>query len=195
MEAATGRGRVTPTSLSRRFGYRLPRLDDRRGRRPDDPICPVRSAHMRKITLPNGTMLALNASNHVPSAHLNAIPASRPATTNAMKTSPCAMPNTFTPISVRRAGQVLEIHADQQTSPADGLEQSNEPKPPSDGPKIKSACHGRHCARRPQRLLQRVVDVLSAPAAPGRRPARRRRTAPRRHSRNRVVPAQGRRAG
>ena len=30
------------------------------------PIFPVRSAHMRKITLPSGTMLATEASNQVP---------------------------------------------------------------------------------------------------------------------------------
>ena len=56
---------------------------------------------MRKITLQSGAMLASNASNHVPAAHLNAIPASRPATTKAMKISPWAIPNTLTPISVR----------------------------------------------------------------------------------------------
>ena len=37
------------------------------------PIRPVLSAHMRKITLQSGTMLASKASNHVPAAHLNAI--------------------------------------------------------------------------------------------------------------------------
>ena len=104
---------------------------------------------MRKITLPNGTMLAINASNHVPIAHLNAIPASSAATTNAMKTSPCAMPNTFTPISVGALARYLKYMPTSRPSPADGLEQSHEPKPPSNGPKIKSACHGRHCARRP----------------------------------------------
>ena len=43
------------------------------------PIRPVRSAHMRKITLQSGTTLASNASNHVPTVHLTAIPTSRPA--------------------------------------------------------------------------------------------------------------------
>jgi hypothetical protein len=63
---------------------------------------------MRKITLHSGTMLASNASNHVPAAHLNAIPASRPTTTKAMKTSPCAMPNTLTPTSVRGLPRYLK---------------------------------------------------------------------------------------
>ena len=92
MEAAMGgRGRVTPPSLSRRFGCASSRLRDG-GAASAGPIRPVRSAHMRKITLHSGTMLASNASNHVPAVHLNAIPTSRPATTKAMKISPWAMP-------------------------------------------------------------------------------------------------------
>ena len=63
---------------------------------------------MRKITLQSGTMLASNASNHVPAAHLNAIPTSRPATTKAMKISPWAIPNTLTPISVRGVPRYLK---------------------------------------------------------------------------------------
>ena len=53
------------------------RVRDRPGcRTPADalaaPIRPVRSAHMRKITLHSGTMLASNASNHVPARPLEA---------------------------------------------------------------------------------------------------------------------------
>src|SRR6476620_8752792 len=110
------------------------------------PIRPVLSAHMRKITLQSGTMLASNASNHVPAAHLNAIPVSRPATTKAMKISPWAIPNTLTPISVSRRAQVLEVHAHQQTHTADGFRQGDQPEPASCGPKVKCGCHGRHCA-------------------------------------------------
>jgi hypothetical protein len=55
---------------------------------------------MRKITLHSGTMLASNASNHVPTVHSTAIPTSSPVNTKAMKIRPWAMPKTFTPISV-----------------------------------------------------------------------------------------------
>jgi hypothetical protein len=103
---------------------------------------------MTKITLHRGTMLASNASNHVPVDHLNAIPTSSPATTNAMKTSPWVMPKTLTPISVRGVPQVLEIHADQQTNPADGLGQRDRTEPASNRSKIKCARHERHSARK-----------------------------------------------
>ena len=106
------------------------------------PIRPVRSAHMRKITLHSGTMLASNASNHVPADHLAAIPTSRAVTTKAMKISPWAMPKTFTPISVRGLLRYLKIHSDQQTDPADGLGQRDQTKPPSRRAEIKGACHG-----------------------------------------------------
>jgi hypothetical protein len=69
---------------------------------------PVRSAHMRKITLQSGTMLASNASNQVPAAHFNAIPVSSAVTTKAMKTKPWAIPNTLTPISVRGLPRYLK---------------------------------------------------------------------------------------
>ena len=53
-------------------------------------------------------MLASNASNHVPGAHLNARPANTAVTTKAMKTNPCAIPKTFTPISVRGVPRYLK---------------------------------------------------------------------------------------
>jgi len=46
---------------------------------------------MSKITLQSGTMLASNASNHVRSVQLAAIPTRRPVSTKAMKISPWAI--------------------------------------------------------------------------------------------------------
>src|SRR5690242_5740149 len=108
MEAAIGgRGRLTPPVCHVVSGARRPgcTIADAGSA---TPIRPVRSAHMRKITLPSGTMLASNASNHVRAAHLWAIPTSKPATTKPMKTSPCAVPNTLTPISVRGVPRYLK---------------------------------------------------------------------------------------
>ena len=155
MEAAMGgRGRVTPTSLSRRFGCRAVPVARRPDRPPQAPIRPVRSAHMRKITLHSGTMLASNASNHVPAAHLNAIPTSRPATTKAMKISPCAMPNTLTPISVRGVPRYLKYMPTSRPTQLTASARATSRNQPADGPNIKGACHGRHCARNRRQLLQ-----------------------------------------
>jgi hypothetical protein len=101
---------------------------------------------MRRITLHSGTMLASNASNHVPAALLNAIPASRPNTTKAMKISPVGHAEDLDADLGSRTAEVFEIHAEQQSDPADRLEQGDQAKPASNGSKIKSACHGRHCA-------------------------------------------------
>ena len=151
------------------------------------PIRPVRSAHMRKITLHSGTMLASNASNHVPGVHLTAIPTSSAATTKAMKTArgPCRRPSRR---SRSRCAQVLEVHADQQSDPADGLGQGDQAKPVHAGE--SNALVMGAIVPNSTPITTSVVEV-SRPAGSAHRPGRLRRTAPPRHSRTRVVPAQG----
>ncbi len=188
---AGGRGRVTPPSLSRRFWYRSAWLQDpgrrARGAHPAGPIGPYEEDHTAK----RHDARQQRQQPCAAAVQSAAIPTRRPVTTKAMKISPWAMPKTLTPISVRGLRQVLEIHPDQQTDPADGLGRArpDETTRPRYGDQRRLSWPPLCPNLGPITTKRR--RALARPAGSARRPARLPRTAPRRRSRTRVGPAQG----
>src|SRR6478735_9433096 len=124
MDAATGRGRVTPTSLSCRFGCVPPRLRHRCGTRHGAHLAGAFGPYEEDHT----------AQRHDARQQRQQPGTRRPFERNAREQThhherdedqPVCHSEHFDADLGSRAAEVLEVHADQQTNPTDGLEQSH----------------------------------------------------------------------